>query len=96
MSANITVVNESNEIAHVAINEWGTGGSTGYWKLQSTGNSKKWEHWDRTDSRGFVMHIKETNGFVDGSYFVKSNVGRKYIIYKDHVTDEKGIVLIKH
>ena len=54
----------SAETFNVAINEWGSGGETGYFPV----TPGKTESWDRTDVRGFVMSVQE--GGLTIPYFV--------------------------
>lgn len=80
----ITVKNDATQDVEVAINEWGTGGDTSFFKLQP----RQPDTWNRTDERGFVMVVKHMGG--QRPYYVQhqSNI----IIYDDRVTDHESTI----
>lgn len=53
----ITVNNSTGKSIDVAINRWGTGGSTEFFTISSGSNGT----WNREDGRGFVMVITKKN-----------------------------------
>lgn len=65
-STKITVTNSTEKTMYVAINKWLDQGQTAYFPIPSEGK----DTWDRDDSRGFVMYVKESLPSIDGPYYV--------------------------
>lgn len=80
----VTAINHTQQRLDISVNQWGNDGSTGDYSVQPEGT----ESWDRSDSRGFVMHVND--GSEDYAYFVSANsvvtfAGRAgSIIAQDH------------
>jgi hypothetical protein len=63
----IKVHNKTNSSIGISINHWGDSGKTGFYTV--SGDSV--ESWSRSDSRGFVMFLRE--GAMSGPYYVKAD-----------------------
>jgi hypothetical protein len=80
----IKVTNSASQEIKVAINIWGTDGSTDYFRLKVGSH----DTWDRTDERGFVMVVRKTASQLP--YYVQPN--SDIIVLDDKVTDRGSTI----
>ncbi|MGG1947910.1 hypothetical protein AB1286_24435 [Trinickia sp. NRRL B-1857] len=67
----IKVKNNCQGGISVAINHWGSTGKTRFFDIGGQGGS---EHWDREDSRGFIMRVRTYgNPARDLPYYIHSD-----------------------
>ncbi len=64
----ITVSNASTVEIRVAINQWGSDGSTDFYTIGISDN----ESWNRSDPKGFLMVVRQS-GHANTTYFVKAD-----------------------
>jgi hypothetical protein len=61
------VTNNTSGKISVAVSRWGTDGSTDYFNIECG----KYDTWDRSDERGFIMSLRANTS--THSYFIKYN-----------------------
>ena len=80
----IKVINETLQTIKVAINSWGESGNTSTFSISPNGD----ESWNRSDKRGFVMHVQNTGG-ENGAWYVGPNSVIKFL--KDGKHEASGV-----
>ncbi len=81
----ITVVNQTGYKISVAINEWEEDDRlTPYYTL----SNKEKSSWKRSDSRGYIMALKDA-GKMDGDYYVEA--GSSIVITQSNVSNSRKV-----
>jgi hypothetical protein len=79
------VANKTDHAISVSINHWGKDGNTDYFTIAPG----KTEHWDRSDTRGFVM-VVNINQSINPYYVFHSDI---IYVNEDSVTTQDGLTL---
>lgn len=80
----INVKNNSSNKIEVAINQWGDNGKTGYFPL----DAGKSDDWDRGDSRGFVLSLRQ--GGTEKPYYVLAD--SNIVVANTEVRDNDKVI----
>ncbi len=80
----MNVTNNTSRTIEVAIDQWGTGGDTGFCTLEPGEKG----HWERTDERGFLMVLKRPASTL--TYFIQAY--DEIIVDDNNVTDNGRVI----